>query len=283
MTDAVTAEDRMQCMEVWGGSSPVDRQLRTPGLQLWVHSKPFENASNGGDVYYLSSCASGRITRLLLADVSGHGAGAAGIATDLRTLMRRNINLIDQSRFVSEMNQQFADRICSDEFATALVCTFFSPTRSLQFCSAGHPTPFLYRAKLAQWTLAVDAVSRSVVDGISDTPLGVIEDADFTKYEIRLDPGDMILCVTDAFIEATDEHLRVLGMNGLLRIMQQLDASQPSSLILQIRQTLQHLHPENLQQDDATVLLFRADGTAPSLGSDLMAPMRMLRGVRYSR
>ena len=141
------SSDRMQCMEVWGGNSPVDRGFDIPGLDVWVYSRPFERSKGGGDVYYVSSCASGRITRLLLADVSGHGQAVANIASDLRDLMRRNVNFINQSRFVRELNQQFCEPLAQGGFATALVCTFFTPTRSLQFCNAGHPVPMLYRAE----------------------------------------------------------------------------------------------------------------------------------------
>ena len=41
--------DRMQCMEVWGGNSPVDRSFATPGLEFWIHSRPYEQADQGGD------------------------------------------------------------------------------------------------------------------------------------------------------------------------------------------------------------------------------------------
>ena len=80
-TDTDTTHERMHCMEVWGGNSPVDRGFATPGLQLWLHSQPYDRAEGGGDVYYVSSCASGRITRLLLADISGHGERARIKAT----------------------------------------------------------------------------------------------------------------------------------------------------------------------------------------------------------
>lgn len=72
--------NRMQCMEVWGGNQAVERSFQTPGLKIWVYSRPYGQAVGGGDVYYISSCASGRITRMLLADVSGHGELVAKIA-----------------------------------------------------------------------------------------------------------------------------------------------------------------------------------------------------------
>ena len=67
----------MQCMEVWGGNQTADSGVIMAGLDAWVYSKPFGGADGGGDVYYVSSCATGRITRLLVADVSGHGTPAA--------------------------------------------------------------------------------------------------------------------------------------------------------------------------------------------------------------
>ena len=49
-----------------------------------------------------------RVSRLLLADVSGHGESVADIASDLRDLMSRNVNLVNQARFVGELNRQFS-------------------------------------------------------------------------------------------------------------------------------------------------------------------------------
>src|ERR1051325_9608852 len=113
----------MQCMEVWGGNQLADSGVVMAGLDAWVYSKPFGGADGGGDVYYVSSCASGRITRLLVADVSGHGAAVAEQAVSLRTLMRRHVNYLDQTVFVRSMNQQFAASSQAGCFATALVTT----------------------------------------------------------------------------------------------------------------------------------------------------------------
>ena len=59
MTDSPT--QHMQCMEVWGGSQLTSSGVELGGLDVWVYSKPFGAAQRGGDVYYVSSCASGRI------------------------------------------------------------------------------------------------------------------------------------------------------------------------------------------------------------------------------
>src|SRR6202050_148020 len=149
MTDAPA--QHMQCMEVWVGSKLTSSGVELGGLDVWVYSKPFGEAQRGGDVYYVSSCATGRIARLLLADVAGHGHSVASTAADLRTLMRRFVNRLDQTEFVRLLNQQFTTLSKDGAFATAVVATFFEPSRRMTVCNAGHPRPLLYRASRKQW------------------------------------------------------------------------------------------------------------------------------------
>jgi hypothetical protein len=43
-------------MEIWGGSSAIERSASTPGLDLWIFSRPYQQADGGGDVHYVSLC-----------------------------------------------------------------------------------------------------------------------------------------------------------------------------------------------------------------------------------
>jgi len=149
MNPSQPVRDRMQCMEVWGGNRAPWSQFSVQGLNLWVHSEPFRSSDGGGDVYYLSSCASGRITRMLLADVSGHGAS---VAVALRYLMRENINFIKQTHLIASLNSQFESISATGCFATALVSTFFWPTRTLAVCNAAHPRPLFRDARTGRWS-----------------------------------------------------------------------------------------------------------------------------------
>src|ERR1700674_4227206 len=165
---------QMQCMEVWSGSQLTERMVQLGGLDAWVYSKPFGNAQRGGDVYYASSCATGRISRLLLADVAGHGDTVAGTAADLRTLMRRFVNRLDQTEFVRLLNQQFTALSRDGTFATAIVATFFAPSRRMPVCNAGHPRPLLYRAARRQWFF-LGHEEPAVRSTPSNIPLGLLE------------------------------------------------------------------------------------------------------------
>src|SRR2546423_1619348 len=86
----------MRCMEIRGGSRAVEEAFDTPGLDAWLYSRPYEGADRGGDLHYVSLCGGGVITRVVVADVSGHGAQVAEFSEALRLLMRKNINIKSQ-------------------------------------------------------------------------------------------------------------------------------------------------------------------------------------------
>lgn len=270
------AVESLRCMEVWGGNRGIEQSFELPGLDVWLYSRPIGNAENGGDVYYLSSCASGRISRLLLADVCGHGPEVSQLAIKLRELMRRNINTISQAGFVGSMNQEFVGFNQESRFATALVGTFFSSTRTLQLCTAGHPQPLLYRAKASQWEI-VDLNTAPASSG--NIPLGILNEVDYGQSELPLESGDMLLAYTDGIMEARVGEGEILGSNGLLQLVNSLDATKPEELLSTLIARVQELSKAPID-DDYSALLIRSSSRQVSLVSDVLAPFRLLTKPR---
>ena len=251
-------------MEVWGGSQLTARSVELGGLDAWVYSKPYNQAQRGGDVYYASSCATGRITRLLLADVSGHGSTVAATAADLRTLMRRFVNRLDQTEFVQQLNQEFAGLSREGSFATAIVGTFFAPTGRLILSNAGHPRPLVYRAADGKWDFLGDGFSPGG-SGPQNLPLGIIPITQYRNFDIELADGDCLLGYTDALIESRDADGEMFGEEGLLRVVRLLGYVPPNKIIDTLLEEIAERHPGNLKDDDVTVLLVRANGKKPSV------------------
>jgi serine phosphatase RsbU (regulator of sigma subunit) len=270
--------DRMHCMEVWGGNRAAEKNLERPGIRLWVYCRPYGESRGGGDVYYVSSCASGRISRILLADVSGHGELAAGLAISLRDLMRRNVNMVQQTRFVGAMNQQFTELAQHGGFATALVTTYFAPTRSLSICNAGHPPPFIRRALDKRWKVLSQEISSA--GSPVNMPLGVVDSTDYVQFDTRLDPGDLLLSFSDAITEARDARQKQLGIDGVGKLVKAIDTDEPAQVIPRLLQALQAESADNLDQDDVTVFLAQATRTKVPLKDNLMAPLRLLQPVK---
>lgn len=253
---------RMVCMEVWGGNQAMDSGVVMAGLDAWVYCRPYQDSQGGGDVYYVSSCATGRINRLLVADVSGHGDAVAETARELRTLMRKYVNYIDQSAFVRGMNRQFIELSQDGCFATAVVTTFFAPTNDLSLCNAGHPPPLIYRAKTRRWDFLEES-PQAESQSAANIPLGIDDIDDYQQFDVRLHLGDMVLCYTDSLIESYAANGEMLGTAGLLQIVRTIDVTDAAAVVRALLKQIASLREGNLANDDVTVLLFRPNGLAP--------------------
>ena len=268
----------MRCMEIRGGSLAVDEAFETPGLGAWVYSRPFEGADRGGDLHYVSVCGFGIVTRLVVADVSGHGAEAAGFSHALRELMRKNINTKSQTRLVGELNRQFGEKARLLRFATAVVATYLATQKTLTVCNAGHPRPLWYRAETREWC----PLDNQLV-GAKNLPLGIDDETAYGQFTVRLGRGDFVLFYTDALTEATDGAGRMLGEDGLLSLARGLDPVDPSRLAPALLNAVEHHRGGLPASDDVTLLCLRHDGRGPrrrSLGErlDVYAKVFGLRG-----
>ncbi len=226
-------------MEIWGGNQAVERRFATPGLDLWISSQPYQGDERGGDLYYVSLCGGGVITRLIVADVSGHGAEVAEFSGSLRRLLRRNINRKSQTHLVAALNRQFTKLAQLRRFATAIVVTYLAGQKVLSVSNAGHPRPLWYQAATNQWHLLTPQVvgeSEGVAglalahrrtsprsQGVANLPLGFDDSTPYDQFSIGLGPGDLVLFYTDALIEVMDGAGRQLGEAGLLDIVRRLE------------------------------------------------------------
>lgn len=266
-------------MELWGGIHEISKSVTMTGIDCNLDSHPYDEGQGGGDVYYFTSCASGRISRVLLADVSGHGEAVSGTAEKLRTVMRENVNVIKQANLMASINREFSKITELGGFATAVVVTYFSPRQSLTVSMAGHPRPLRYRAATGSWTLFGESKdTRQQLD--SDLPLGIIEEVDFQTLSVSFEPGDLLLCYTDAYSEAQGRDGKYLQSEGLRSVVEELSERDPEQIIPRLRGTLRNMSADNLTNDDATAILIRPTGHSIPMKDNLMALVRMVRGVR---
>jgi serine phosphatase RsbU (regulator of sigma subunit) len=250
MTVNTTIEPHaMHCMEIWQGNHGTENEVRTPGLDLWVYSRPHRGDAGGGDVHYVSLCGGGTITRLLLADVSGHGEAVAGLAKSLRGLMRRNINRKNQAKLVTALNREFTAFSKDGRFATAVAATYLTAGDSLAVCNAGHPRPLWYRAAEGQWSvLSGDSAAGT------DLPLGVDADSAYTQMTVTPGKGDIVVFYTDALTEARDAGGKLLGEEGLLRLASELPPESAKSVGRALLDAVNSYRGGQSADDDVTLL-----------------------------
>jgi len=292
----------LQCMEVWGGNRAVENGVVMPGLDAWVFSRPYvgtaargsaEDTSRGGDIHYVTCCATGRITRIVVADVSGHGEKVADTAVELRRLLGRFSNYLDQEKVVAELDRRFLQLGEANErhaglFATAVIATYWSPTEEITLCNAGHPRPLRYSASAKHWELIIPGQGDSA-KGPTNLPLGIGVDACHPQSAFRLRRGDLLLFYTDSLIEARRATGEQLGEAGLLALMKGTDPSRPEALVRDLLRVvgewrdggsgaaLHHVDALPEFDDDVTLVLVRPNtlGPRPSLGLSLLAAYRI--------
>ncbi len=319
-------------MQIWGGNTHIDNGVSLAGIDCWVYSRPYREhqepavgngaggveGGGGGDIHFVTSCATGRITRLVVADVSGHGAPVAEMAASLRRLMRKHSNHYDQRLFVSAVNERFNELSDPEAlpngmvFATAVFASYYAPTDEFSLCNAGHPRPLRYNAKRGRWEVLEVAPpgseerdrSRRAGAGPSNLPLGVIDDTAYDQRLFTLGPNDLVLIYTDSLVEvranevqasevrakASDESAPVvrartpmLGEEGLLKVCASLDPSRPDEFIDSLIDRLAAFSGKGRDafDDDVTVLLLKRNDLKPrvSLALSLKGTLNIARGV----
>ena len=213
---------RLACTEVWGGNNIADDVVKLPGLTGLIHSKPAEPATTGGDVYFVSVCGKGVLSRVVLADVAGHGEAVHGTALKLRNLLKRHMNTFDQSALMRELNETFKiENEGSAQYATAVVLSYYCRTGVLVFTNAGHPPALWYHADQKTWDWLHERTPHAV-RSVAGVPLGLIHGTEYEQSAVRLAEGDLLILYTDGITECTDETTKELGYEGLLELLRSL-------------------------------------------------------------
>jgi phosphoserine phosphatase RsbU/P len=261
----------MRCMEIWGGNRAEDNAVGTPGLDLWIFSEPYHADDHGGDVHYISLCGGGIITRLIVADVSGHGETVGEFSDALRTLMRRNINKKSQKGLVRALNRQFTELAQLRRFATAIVATYLATNDSLAICNAAHPRPIWYRAASRSWTI-LDHEAAESSETAMNLPFGIDETSSYDQFIVRLGQDDVVIFYTDALTEAMAPSEVMLGEEGLLTIARSLDLDQPAQLGAALLEKVRDHRAGVPADDDVTLLVMHHNAGPlrhPSIGEKL--------------
>jgi serine phosphatase RsbU (regulator of sigma subunit) len=242
-------------MDIWSGNRSVKNEVSTPGMEIFVYSQPYGGDSRGGDVHYVSLCAGGVVTRLILADVSGHGAAVAGTSRDLRALMRRFMNSKSQAGLVCNLNREFVKLAQSGRFATAIVATYLSYRNRFTICNAGHPRPLWYRRASGAWSF----VNNELVETgrASNLPLGLDGASDYQQFELNVAESDLLVLYTDALTEAHGGDDTMLGEKGLLRIASGIATDDVREFGGGLLQRIREFRRNCEAEDDVTLLVLK--------------------------
>jgi serine phosphatase RsbU (regulator of sigma subunit) len=120
-------------------------------LAIWVHSTPFGPGDAGGDVHYVSVCPSSIVSRIALADVSGHGRAVESLGAKLQELMHTYLTELEQASLMRDLNEAVIDKLDVVHYATMVAVGFHGRRGFLVMTNAGHPPALWYRSHRNEW------------------------------------------------------------------------------------------------------------------------------------
>jgi len=184
---------RIPCATIWGGIEPVDLDVCTQGVTASLHSTA-SGGERGGDIYYMSVCSTDLLTRMVVADVRGHGEQVSDVSSWIYQCLQDKMNSLDGAGVLSDLNRMLHARGFA-AITTAAVVSHYIGDSTLYYSYAGHP-PVLARRSGRRWLPLVLGTQ----SGKANLPLGV----QYDQATARVQAGDRFLLYTDGLSEATD-------------------------------------------------------------------------------
>jgi hypothetical protein len=75
----VDSQGRLACKELWGGIRNQNIEVSAGKVIGSIFSSPCGEGGKGGDIYYFGVCKGDAISRLAIADVTGHGEAVSDV------------------------------------------------------------------------------------------------------------------------------------------------------------------------------------------------------------
>ncbi len=199
-------------------------------------------------------------------DVSGHGISSALMTARLAGYLSAGTpehNIVLEradngkararclAKVVAELNNLVLTEMRTEHYFTLMLVTFDLTTGIAKLVQAGHPHPLVQRADgtVQQW-------------GTGGFPVGLVADMSFETFELRLQPGDRLMILSDGITECPDPVGNMLGEAGLADMMHRFQGIKGKALLEAMVWDLSAFAGKEDFPDDVSGLVFEFNGTS---------------------
>jgi phosphoserine phosphatase RsbU/P len=247
---------RLACAETWSSNERTASLVELPGLTAWVHCIPAGQGYAGGDVHFVSVCPSCIVSRIALADVSGHGQTVGVFGERLRELMQRYLLDLEQIALMRDLNQVARAELGGGHYATMVAFGFHGRRGLAVMTNAGHPPPLWHRVSRDKWSW-LETKRSSERGRAAGVPLGLVADATYDRLVVKPQAGDLLVLHSDGVCETMNPGGTELGREDLINMVRSLDSSSAETLGTQLISALRVFRGNAEPLDDVTIIVFR--------------------------
>ena len=219
---------------------------QVPGYEIAGWNKAADET--GGDCYYYLPFEDGRLG-LLLADASGHGIGPALVVSQCRAMVRALSSItVNPAEVLVKVNQLLAKDLGGGRFITTFFGFLDPKNHHVEYLSAGHG-PLLHYQYSTGRCREIDATTY---------PIGILPDIEETPAEpMVLEPGDIVVLVTDGFFEWANPEGELFGVQRLNDLVHQHRNDSAAQIIALFHDAVRAFGRGMPQEDDLTAIIIK--------------------------
>ena len=216
----------------------------------------------GGDFYDFYMLDENHVV-VTIADVSGKGVPAALFMVISKTILKNFAMTMTGENDLGAVVACTNDQLCQNNdammFVTAFVGMLDVATGKFTYVNAGHNPPLVYHRREGRF---------SYMDVKRNFVLGGMEEMDYARQEITLEPGDKLFLYTDGVTEALSEEEELYGEARLEMCLNDMDVENTdlSTILDTVQKSLKEHVREAEQSDDITMLALEYKGRQETEG-----------------
>lgn len=214
------------------------------GFEMFAVNIPAKSV--GGDYYDFLDLPNHRLA-FCIADITGKGMPAAMLMASLQATLRSQVLVNEEpATCMTRTNKLLYRNTESTKFATMFYGTLDTETGILNYTNGGHDCPIVFR----QGQPPVHLEATGLI-------LGIFEESEYTKQQITLEPGDLLLLFSDGITEAMDPDMEMYGLERLQNLVNENSEKKVSELADIILKDIRSHAKRADQSDDITMMLIK--------------------------